>query len=201
MKTTKILGATTLAGALLFTEVNANAAENVSKSQAENSVQELVSNNNNFNPKEGTKYVVMDDKYADPNRPENTYSVAFGEEPNQSPSFLYVNKDTGNIYDHDGNLVQKASVNSEDTTPNNSQSSQTTDNTDNTVNTPNNEQQQTQTTDNNTTAQTNTNTQEQAKVLPETGESTNTTIVTMIASVLLAAGSLLTFKRFSKTSK
>ncbi|MEX6366510.1 LPXTG cell wall anchor domain-containing protein, partial [Staphylococcus haemolyticus] len=55
--------------------------------------------------------------------------------------------------------------------------------------------------DNNDTTQANTNTQEQAKVLPETGESSNTTIVTMIASVLLAAGSLLTFKRFSKTNK
>ena len=55
----------------------------------------------------------MDDKYADPNRPENTYSVAFGEEPNQSPSFLYVNKANGNIYDKDGNLVQQASVGSE----------------------------------------------------------------------------------------
>ena len=87
---TSILTTTTLAGALLFTGVgsNADAAENVSKSQAESSVQNLVTNNSNYHPKEGTKYTVMDDKYADPNRPENTYSVAFGEEPNQSPSFI-----------------------------------------------------------------------------------------------------------------
>ncbi|MBA6432797.1 LPXTG cell wall anchor domain-containing protein [Pseudomonas aeruginosa] len=71
--------------------------------------------------------------------------------------------------------------------------------TDNTVNTQNNDQQQTQTTDNNTTTQT--NTQEQAKVLPETGESSNTTILTIVASVLLAAGSLLVFRRTSKSNK
>ncbi|MCJ1656128.1 LPXTG cell wall anchor domain-containing protein [Staphylococcus sp. NRL 16/872] len=35
------------------------------------------------------------------------------------------------------------------------------------------------------------------KALPETGELSNSGLVTIIASVLLAAGSLLTFKRFS----
>lgn len=173
MKKASILTTTTLAGALLFTGVgaNANAAEQVSKSQAENSVQELVTNNSNYTPKDGTKYTVMDEKYADPHHPENTYSVAFGEEPNQAPSFLYVNKDNGNIYDANGNLVQKASSGSED-----------------------NKQQ---TTDNNATAQ---NNEQQAteKSLPETGETqTNSSLVTIFASVLLAVGSLLTFKRFS----
>lgn len=45
----------------------------------------------------------------------------------------------------------------------------------------------------------------QSKVseLPETGseETNNTAITTMIATILLAAGSLLTFKRFSKNNK
>lgn len=199
MKTTKILSSTTLACALLFTGLgHADAAENLSESQAEDSVRNLVTNNNNYHPKEDTKFINTKDESSD-SPIDNSYKIAFGEEPNQSPSFLYVKKDTGDIYDPDNNLVQKGSTSSEDTTPNNSQSSQATDNTDNTVNTQNNEQKQSQATDNNTKAQT--NTQEQSEVLPETGESSNTTITTIIASVLLAAGSLLTFKRFSKTNK
>ncbi|MCG1718858.1 LPXTG cell wall anchor domain-containing protein, partial [Staphylococcus epidermidis] len=62
-------------------------------------------------------------------------------------------------------------------------------------NTQNNEQQQSQATDN---AKAENNTQ----ALPETGEeSSNTTLVTMIASVILAAGSLLAFRRTSKSNK
>lgn len=189
MKTTKILGATTLAGALLFTGVgHVNAAENLSESQAEDSVKNFVSNNNDYQTKGDTKFISTKDEWSD-SPIDNSYNIAFGEERNQSPSFLYVKKDTGDIYDHDGNLVQKGSANSEDTTQNNNQSSQATDNT---VNTQNNEQQQSQATDN---AKAENNTQ----ALPETGEeSSNTTLVTMIASVILAAGSLLAFKRFSK---
>ena len=179
MKITKTLGATTLAGALLFTGLgHADAAENVSKSQAEDSVRNLVTNNSNYHPKEGTEFTNTKDDWAD-SPIDNSYNIAFGEEPNQSPSFLYVKKDTGDIYDHDGNLVQKGSADSEEATQNNSQSSQAT--------------------NNDVATQNNTQEQSQAKTLPETGEeSSNATLVTMIASVLLAAGSLLTFKRFSK---
>ncbi|MCG1589799.1 LPXTG cell wall anchor domain-containing protein [Staphylococcus epidermidis] len=192
MKTTKILGATTLAGALLFTGVgHVNAAENLSESQAEDSVKNFVSNNNDYQTKGDTKFISTKDEWSD-SPIDNSYNIAFGEERNQSPSFLYVKKDTGDIYDHDGNLVQKGSANSEDTTQNNNQSSQATDNT---VNTQNNEQQQSQATDN---AKAENNTQ----ALPETGEeSSNTTLVTMIASVILAAGSLLAFRRTSKSNK
>ncbi|PBJ84862.1 hypothetical protein CLR87_11380, partial [Staphylococcus epidermidis] len=145
MKTTKILGATTLAGALLFTGVgHVNAAENLSESQAEDSVKNFVSNNNDYQTKGDTKFISTKDEWSD-SPIDNSYNIAFGEERNQSPSFLYVKKDTGDIYDHDGNLVQKGSANSEDTTQNNNQSSQATDNT---VNTQNNEQQQSQATDN-----------------------------------------------------
>lgn len=192
MKTNKILGATTLAGALLFTGVgHVNAAENLSESQAEDSVKNFVSNNNDYQTKGDTKFISTKDEWSD-SPIDNSYNIAFGEERNQSPSFLYVKKDTGDIYDHDGNLVQKGSANSEDTTQNNNQSSQATDNT---VNTQNNEQQQSQATDN---AKAENNTQ----ALPETGEeSSNTTLVTMIASVILAAGSLLAFRRTSKSNK
>lgn len=182
MKTTKILGTTALAGALLFTGVSshdANAAE-VSKQQAEDNVKNLVNNNNNYNPKSGTNFTVMTDKYADREKPDNTYSVAFGEEPNQSPSFLYVNKDTGDVYDAKGNLVQKNSNGSENNEQTQSQATQ-------------NNQQQTQSQE---------PAQSEAKELPETGEqSTNIGLVASIATLLLAVGSALTFKRFSKNNK
>jgi len=188
MKTTKILGTTALAGALLFTGVSshdANAAE-VSKQQAEDNVKNLVNNNNNYNPKSGTNFTVMTDKYADREKPDNTYSVAFGEEPNQSPSFLYVNKDTGDVYDAKGNLVQKNSNGSENNEQTQSQA------TDNNVATQNNQQQ----------IQSQEPAQSEAKALPETGEqSTNTGLVASIATLLLAVGSALTFKRFSKNNK
>lgn len=179
MKTTKILGATTLAGALLFTGINAHAAENVSKSQAEDSVRNLVTNNSNFHPKEGTNFTEF--YQDDVDYPvDNSYPIIFGEEPNQSPTTLFVKKDTGDIYDYDGNLVQKGSVGSEDTNQNNEQQTPATDNT---------------------VTQDNTQSQSEAQTLPETGETSNTTLVTMIAAVMLAAGSLLTFKRFSKDNK
>lgn len=44
-------------------------------------------------------------------------------------------------------------------------------------------------------------TQSNAKELPATGETSNSTLITLVASVLLAAGSLLTFNRFSKYNK
>ncbi|WP_141747937.1 LPXTG cell wall anchor domain-containing protein, partial [Staphylococcus sp. HMSC062D04] len=40
-----------------------------------------------------------------------------------------------------------------------------------------------------------------AQALPETGETENTGLVASIATVLLAVGSLFTFKRFSKNNK
>ena len=198
MKTTKILGTTALAGALLFTGVSshdANAAE-VSKQQAEDNVKNLVNNNNNYNPKSGTNFTVMTDKYADREKPDNTYSVAFGEEPNQSPSFLYVNKDTGDVYDAKGNLVQKNSNGSDNSSNTQSQA------TDNNVATQNNQQQ----TQSQEPAQATENIQKQpaqseTKALPETGETENTGLVASIATVLLAIGSLFTFKRFSKNNK
>ncbi|PNZ71064.1 LPXTG cell wall anchor domain-containing protein [Staphylococcus croceilyticus] len=199
MKKSSIFATTTLTGALLFSGVGAHqahAAENVSKSQAEKNVQDLVTNNSNYHPKEGTKYTVMDEKYADPNHPKNSYSVAFGEEPNQSPSFLYVNKETGNVYDANGNLVQKASTNSENNQAktNNTRVNSSNTNQESTVNHNN---QSNASTINNNNASTQNNEQQTTKALPETGEQFNSDLITIIASVLLAAGSLLTFKRFS----
>ncbi|MBK4047700.1 LPXTG cell wall anchor domain-containing protein [Staphylococcus aureus] len=53
-----------------------------------------------------------------------------------------------------------------------------------------------------TQATTQNNTQSQSTTLPKTGkEEVNSSLVTSIAAVLLAVGSLLTFKRFSKANK
>ncbi len=52
------------------------------------------------------------------------------------------------------------------------------------------------------TATDNTKAENNAQALPETGEeSSNTTLVTMIALVVLAVGSLLAFRRTSKSNK
>ena len=216
MKKSKVLATTTLAGALLFTGVgathNANAAENVTKSQAEERVKNFVTNSNEYSPKQGTKYTAVKDDYADPDKPSNTYNIAFGEGLNQSPVFLYVNKDTGDIYDPEGNLIQKATTTSnttQDTTNNNTQS------TDNTQAATNNETTNNEATNNNTTVATDNNVStpenntqstqsnetqsNEAQALPETGGQSNSGLVTIVASVLLAAGSLLAFRRTSNS--
>lgn len=195
MKKTKILGATTLAGALLFTGVSshdANAAENLSKSQAEDTVKNFVTNNNDYNVSANSKFKEFHHQIEKPF--ENSYSIIFAEDGNQSPTNLFVDKSTGDIYDYKGNLVQKNS--------NGSDSNSNAQATDNNVATQNNEQQ-TQATDNNVATQNNQQqpTQSEAKALPETGETANTGLVTSIATLLLAVGSALTFKRFSKNNK
>ncbi|WP_326515181.1 LPXTG cell wall anchor domain-containing protein [Staphylococcus hominis] len=223
MKKSKVLATTTLAGALLFTGVgathHANAAENVTKSQAEESVKNFVTNSNDFNPASDSNYTEwhMDDT-TNTYPVSNSYQIIFAEDGNQSPTPLYVKKDTGDIYDWNGNLLQKGSVSSEnniqddqtttsnttqDTTNNNTQS------TDNTQAATNNEA-----TNNNTTAATDNNvstqenntqstqsneTQTTTQALPETGEQSNSGLLTIIASVLLAAGSLLAFRRTSNS--
>ena len=125
MKKSKVLATTILAEALLFTGVSAthyaNASENVTKSQAEESVKNFVTNNSDFNPYSDTKYTEwhMDDVE---NKISNSYQILFAEEPNQYPTQLFVKKDTGDIYDYYGNLLKKGSLGSE----NNTQANQTT---------------------------------------------------------------------------
>lgn len=196
MKTAKILGATTLAGALLFTGVgHVNAAENVTASQAKDSVQDFVTNNSDYQLAKNSKFVENNEHVDNPI--SNSHSVLFGEEKNQSPTTLFVKKDTGDIYNWDGKLLKKGSINSEQNT---NQSSQ---NVENNVDTQNNNQQaQTTTDETQNTANDNTKSENNTQALPETGEqSTNTGLVASIATLLLAVGSALTFKRFSKNNK
>ena len=226
MKKSKVLATTTLAGALLFTGVgathNAHAAENITEEQAKENVENYVTNNSNFNLKEGTTFGTAPDEWSDRNKPENTYNITFVEGLNNSPSFLYVKKDTGDIYAPNGNLLKKGSLGSENNTQANQtttsnatqEPTQNTQSTDNTQAATNNETTNNEATNNNTTAATDNNVstpenntqstqsneaQSTAQALPETGGQSNSGLVTIVASVLLAAGSLLAFRRTSNS--
>ncbi|MFD8018659.1 LPXTG cell wall anchor domain-containing protein [Staphylococcus warneri] len=173
MKQTKTLGATTLAGALLFTSFGtANADQVVNDSNVKDYAEQAI----------GSKYTssgkIISSNYKDKGE---YYELNFGGEKDNGSATAKVYKD-GRVVGHSPQEPTKDIVYAE------AQQQHTQDNN-----------HSSQATDNNNTAQNNTQEQSQAKVLPETGEeSSNATLVTMIASVLLAAGSLLTFKRFSK---
>ena len=203
MKTTKILGTTTLAGALLFTGVGATHSNEAHadtqeitlptpsewQTQHDKLVQAKAEHPNQGGEGGGpgaiTSYDKSYEEYIQKNLDyERKYETVDFKIPQEGKAYL-------NGQNSDNSNNQQLSQNYDQQAQNQA--------TDNTVNTQNNDQQQTQTTDNNTTTQT--NTQEQAKVLPETGESSNTTILTIVASVLLAAGSLLVFRRTSKSNK
>ena len=133
MKKSKVLATTILAEALLFTGVSAthyaNASENVTKSQAEESVKNFVTNNSDFNPYNDTKYAEW-----------------------QTALKVTVNETSTNTAVATDNSISQE---------NNTQSTQSN----------------------------------EAQALPETGEQSNSGLVTIVASVLLAAGSLLAFRR------
>ncbi|MCI2775029.1 LPXTG cell wall anchor domain-containing protein [Staphylococcus petrasii] len=204
MKKSSIFATTTLAGALLFSGVGAHqahAADQVTKSQAEESVRNFVTNNSNYHPYNDTKYIEWHMDGVE-NPIENSYQIIFGENPNQSPTSLFVKKDTGDIYNWDGQLVKKGAVNTnqnDQQTTNNTTQNNTQVATQITKKTNDNKAQTTTSSNNTSTQVTNnqSNEQQTTNALPETGEQSNSGLVTIIASVLLAAGSLLTFKRFS----
>lgn len=193
MKKLGILGTTTLAGALLFTGVNSNAdAAEISKSDATNSVQNFVEGNPNYNLDPSSQFI---DNTESDQPVSNAYKIGFGETQNQSPTWLYVKKDTGEIVDANGNVVQGSTDNNpeQQTTANNKQESNNQQ-TNQTEQQQSNQQQTSESTD---------ASQSQATELPETGseETNSTAITTIFATILLAVGSLLTFKRLSKSNK
>ena len=223
MKKSKVLATTTLAGALLFTGVgathNAHAAEGqLSDAQLENAANNYI-NSHNIHLNEGTSANLTDPRYY--NVPKGYAPIMLSEQENNSPTILYVNKTTGDIIDGNAkyrnaynnetsqNTVNKAdNTTTQDTTNNNTQS------TDNTQAATNNETTNNEATNNNTTAATDNNVsipenntqstqsneaQSTAQALPETGGQSNAGLVTIIASVLLAAGSLLVFRRTSNS--
>ena len=190
MKTTKILGATTLAGALLFTGVGATHSN-----EAHADTQKVTLPTPDQWQKQHDR--LLESRLAG-HGGEGGGPGAVNSYDNSYNEYVQHNLDYEKKYGMVHFVIPsegKAYLNGQDT-QGNDQSSQATDNT---VAAQNNGQQA-QATDN-TVTQANTQAQSEAQALPETGETSNTTLVTMIAAVMLAAGSLLTFKRFSKDNK
>lgn len=184
MKKLGVIGTTVLASTILFSGVQSNTANaaSVDESQASESVKNLVENNDNYQPKSETQYVI--DKEGE-NPVDNSYKVAFGEVPHQAPSFLYVDKDTGDIYDPDGNLVQKASSNTEKGVQQENATYHEDEGEQREVTKPENATQQEK------TAQSESSVQQ----LPNTGEESNNVVFVLFGSLLAITGSLLSFKQ------
>lgn len=196
MKTTKILGATTLAGALLFTGVGAThsyeahaAEQGLSDSQVLNTANGYIQSHGiTLNPQ---SKVLINKQEPSPN---GYVAVMFGEQGHNGPSAIFVNKSNGSIID---DHAKEHNVK----TPDQQQDTNATNHTNNSTSQNNNQGKSSQATSN-AKSENKTQSQNQSQALPETGEETsNTTLVTMIASVILAAGSLLAFRRTSKSNK
>ena len=217
MKTTKILGATTIAGALLFTGTYANTNETYAKSEVtlatpdewQQRHDEMVKAKQE-NPNRGgegggpgaissyqdsyQEYVEQNLKYDE--QVDSTEIIV----PQEGKDFLNNQEQATNNNQEQAtnNNQEQAANNNQEQAANNNQEQATNSNQEQATNS--NQEQGT----NNNQEQATNNNQEQTQntVLPKTGEeSTNTTFTTIIASILLATGSLLTFKRFSKTNK
>ncbi|MGA4513426.1 LPXTG-motif cell wall-anchored protein [Staphylococcus caledonicus] len=207
MKATKIVGATTLAGALLFTGVNAHAAESeVNANNAVNIASDVMKKGGSA--PENIDFHSAKDK-------GDYYFVDFNNKSGVGSGGVRVYKDgtveVGSGYfgsSDKGDFNVSGQYQFAENQNNTNESSQATDNTvDNNQTMTQDSQQPSQTSDNATmthkTSEENMNqmTQSNAKELPTTGETSNSTLITLVASVLLAAGSLLTFNRFSKNNK
>ena len=211
MKTTKILGATTLAGALLFTGVNTNDANAKQDLPLANEKEWQIKHDRLLESRlsgqggEGggpgavssyqDSYQEYVNYYKDWAK-KNGYDISIRSEKESAELF----KDDETV-DFDNYQLPNNQNQTNNTTATQNNDQQTQAANDNTTATQNNDQQ-TQAANDNTTATQNNDQQTQSKQLPETGEeSSNTTLVTMIASVILAAGSLLAFRRTSKSNK
>ena len=185
MKTTKILGATTIAGALLFTGTYANTNETYAKSEV------TLATPDEWQQRHDE---MVKAKQENPNRGGegggpgaiSSYQDSYQEYVEQNLKYDEQVDSTEIIVPQEGkdflNNQEQATNSNQEQAANNNQEQATNNNQEQAAN---NNQEQTQNT-----------------VLPKTGEeSTNTTFTTIIASILLATGSLLTFKRFSKTNK
>lgn len=189
MKTAKILGATTLAGALLFTGVGATHSYEAHASE----VQKVTLATPD-------KWQKQHDKLLEARLHNNGHQFGEGGGPGAINSYQTSYQDYVNRY------LQQAKKygNVEYTIPPEGKAylnGQNNQNTNGTTAQDNNQGQSSQATSN-AKSENKTQSQNQSQALPETGEETsNTTLVTMIASVILAAGSLLAFRRTSKSNK
>lgn len=202
MKKSKVLATTTLAGALLFTGVgNVDAAQTVNDSNIRDYAQNTLGSHYT---KSGA--VSIGGGWSDI-EPEdhgikdrgNYYDVVFYGEKDNGIGVAKVYKD-GRIEAHtpsdplktltiDAPNNTQSTDNTQAATNNEATNNNTTATTDNNVSTPENNTQSTQSNEAQSTAQ----------ALPETGGQSNAGLVTIIASVLLAAGSLLAFRRTSNS--
>lgn len=215
MKKSKVLATTTLAGALLFTGVGATHHANAAESEV-----------NVDNAIEITKQITAENGFDNSkinfNHPtdKGDYIDVAGNNASGAGGALYRVYKDGTVQWSDGLAggmpyedlgkydLAKNTNSTQDTTNNNTQS------TDNTQAATNNETTNNEATNNNTTAATDNNVstpenntqstqsneaQSTAQALPETGGQSNSGLVTIIASVLLAAGSLLAFRRTSNS--
>lgn len=201
MKKSKVLATTTLAGALLFTGVgathNAHAADFVNDSNVRDYAKNAI----------GSKYTEagsvsigghgggVTDKDNGVKDNGDYYTVIFYGEKDNGVGAAKVYKDgrieaqtprdANNVLTIDAPNNTQSTDNTQAATNNNT----TTATTDNNVSTPENNTQSTQSNEAQSTAQ----------ALPETGSQSNSGLVTIVASVLLAAGSLLAFRRTSNS--
>lgn len=215
MKKVGILATSVLSGTLLFAGTgHAQAASQISSHQAEDKVASYIQNSDNYHkmPESGVVSYSQQETFSPV---ENSYAIGFGQVGDNGPTYLYVNKSTGTIYDGFGNVLQQGALGQNDANSNNQQNGKHTQTTthDNQT-TPNTSQQTNANTisnaqsseDNSTTTSQisqdinhSTSQATSTKALPETGETSNSGLVTTIAAVLLATGSFLVFRRKSTT--
>ena len=216
MKKSKVLATTTLAGALLFTGVGAThhaQASEYSESTVTLATPEKWQTMHDGLLKarlegvggEGGGFGTISSYQDSYEEYVNYYFDLKQKHPNDYPTPVIPKE--GKEYLNNSSSSTNQNLNSS-ATNNNTQS------TDNTQAATNNETTNNEATNNNTTAATDNNvsTQENntqstqsneaqstAQALPETGEQSNSGLVTIVASVLLAAGSLLAFRRTSNS--
>ncbi|MCI2919696.1 LPXTG cell wall anchor domain-containing protein [Staphylococcus hominis] len=207
MKKSKVLATTTLAGALLFTGVGATHHANAAESEV-----------NVDNAIEITKQITAENGFDNSkinfNHPtdKGDYIDVAGNNASGAGGALYRVYKDGTVQWSDGLAggMPYEDLGKYDLAKN----TNSTQSTDNTQAATNNETTNNEVTNNNTTAATDNNvsTQENntqstqsneaqstAQALPETGGQSNSGLVTIVASVLLAAGSLLAFRRTSNS--
>lgn len=189
MKTTKILGATTLAGALLFTGVGATHSN---EAHADDTMKVTLETPQDWQKRHDE---MVQAKAEHPNQGgEGGGPGTVSTSQNSYQQYVEDNLKYGEQVESTEIIVPeegKAFLNGQQQNSDNNSNAQAQ----------NNEQSQSQATDNNQ-ATDNAKAENNTQALPETGEeSSNTTLVTMIASVILAAGSLLAFRRTSKSNK
>lgn len=186
MKKTSILTTTILAGALLFSGLGAHQAHAAESEVTANNATEIgssVMKEHGYHP-ENVNFREPEDK-------GNYYLISYGNKSGAGALASTENADLDKVgyyqFATDQNSTSSSNI------VNNEQQNQTADSN---ISAQNSQQQYSSTTEENNNSQL----QVENNSLPETGEQSNSGLVTVIASVLLAVGSLLTFKKTSKSN-